>query len=353
MPSFNFRIALLWVMKKILDDFGHQRGMHCDTTSLKDMFAYAGHGLPEAALFGIGEGLSFFYWRSKNLKYPALGGRIKPLELDVRACRNLGVALTVRTSTSPKRAYDALKANLQNGVPSMIWADAFYLGYMNSDVHYGAHNIVVAGIDEDKDLVYVADRSHDGLIPLPISQLIDARASLHKPLPPKNRWLEFSFPSSVSVDEKLIMEAIGRNAMEMLNSGMRNLGVGGIYYFGNCIEYWKDHYSEMDIRETCRIARDAIEKNGTGGGLFRYMYADFLDYAYDVTGTDGLKAAADGYRQAGRMWTQTAKILGEISTCGCSSLTEAAQSVNTVAAKEHRLQTDLLCAANLSYRNKR
>ena len=172
----------------------------------------------------------------------------------------------------------------------MIWADAYYLGYLHSDVHYGAHNLVVAGIDEDKDVVYVADHMRDGLIELPISQLIDARASLYKPLPPKNRWLEFSFPSGVSVDEKLIMEAIGRNSMEMLNSSMRNLGVGGIYYFGNCIEYWKDHYSEKDIRETCRIAHDAIEKNGTGGGLFRYMYADFLDYAYGVTGIDRLES---------------------------------------------------------------
>ena len=60
-------------MKKILDDFGHQRGMHCDTTSLKDMFAYAGHGLPEAALFGLGEGLSFFYWRNKNQNIPPSG----------------------------------------------------------------------------------------------------------------------------------------------------------------------------------------------------------------------------------------------------------------------------------------
>ena len=340
-------------MKKILNDFGHQRGMHSDTTSLKDMFAYAGHDLPEAALFGLGEGLSFFYWRSKNVKYPALGGRIKPLELDVRACRNLGVALTVRTSTSPKRAYEALKTTLQNGVPSMIWADAYYLGYLHSGAHYGAHNLVVAGIDEDKDVVYVADHQRDGLIELPITQLIEARASLHKPLPPKNRWLEFTFPSRVSVDEKMIMEAIGRNAMEMLNSSMRNLGVGGIYYFGNCIEYWKDHYSEMDIRETCMIARDAIEKNGTGGGLFRYMYADFLDYAYGVTGIDRLKALADGYRQAGLLWTQTAKILGEISTCGCSSLTEAAQSVNVIAAKEHNLQSELLSAANLNYKHKR
>ena len=339
-------------MKKILDDFGHQRGMHCDTTSLKDVFAYAGHGLPEAALFGLGEGLSFFYWRSKNQKYPALGGRIKPLELDVRACRNLGVAMTVRTSTSPKRAYGALKATLQNGMPSMIWTDSYYLGYLHSDVHNGAYNLVVAGIDEDKDVVYVADHMRDGLIELPISQLIEARASLHKPLPPKNRWLEFSF-SGVSVDEKLIMGAIGRNAMEMLNSSMRNLGVGGIYYFGNCIEYWKDHYSEKDIRETCKIAYDAIEKNGTGGGLFRYMYADFLDYAHGVTGIDRLKAAADGYRQAGRMWTETAKIMDEISTCGCSSLTEAAQSVNMIAMKEHNLQSELLCTANLSCRNRR
>jgi hypothetical protein len=340
-------------MRKILTDFAHKRGMHCDTTSLCDVFTYAGHELPEAALFGLGEGLSFFYWRSKNIKYPVLGGRVKPLELDGRACRNLGVGLSVRASTSPRRAYDALKASLECGRPSMMCVDGYYLEYMRSKLHYGAHNIVVAGIDEDRDVVLVADRSHDGLLEVPISQLIDARASLHKPFPPRNRWFEFSFPSAIIVDKKLVMEVIGRNSLEMLNSGMRNLGVGGIYYFANCLEYWKDHYSEMEIRETCRIAHDAIENDGTGGGLFRYMYADFLDYAYGTTDIDALRDIGDGYRQAGRMWTQTAKLLKEISSCGCSSLTEAAQSVNAIAAKEHELQTGLLCAANLCCKSMR
>lgn len=340
-------------MRKILTDFAHQRGMHCDTASLRDVFAYAGHELPEAVLFGLGEGLSFFYWRSKNLKYPVLGGRVRPLELDDRICKNLGVKLSVRTSTSPKRAYDSMKAMLEKGQPVMMCADRYYLGYMRCDAHYGAHNIVVAGIDEPNDVAYVADHSHDGLLEVPIPQLIQARASTYKPFPPKNRWFELEFLDHSEPDKKAIMAIIGRNALEMLNANLRNLGVGGIYYFANCLEYWKVHYSRKEIQETSRIAYEAIENNGTGSGLFRYMYADFLDYAYNATGIDTLKDTADGYREAGRMWTQAAKILREVSSCGCSSLTEAAQSVNSIAMKEHELQTELLCAANLCCRNKK
>ncbi len=156
-------------MKKILDGFTHRRGMHCDTTALRDVFTYAGHEVPESALFGIGEGLGFFYWKSKNLKHPIIGGRIKPLELDRRVCRNLGVTLKINTSTSPKRAYETMRSMLEDNKPVMIRADIFYLPFRRFEHHCGVHNIVVAGLDEDSDTAYVADRIADGLIEMPIS----------------------------------------------------------------------------------------------------------------------------------------------------------------------------------------
>ncbi len=338
-------------MKKILDGFAHRRGMHCDTTALRDIFLHAGHGLPESAFFGIGEGLGFFYWNSKNLRHPVIGGRIKPLELDRRACRNLGVALNIKSSTSPRRAYRVMREMLGENRPVMVRADVYYLKYRRSSHHCGAHNIVVAGLDEERDVAYVADRIADGLIELPVSQLIDARASPHKPFPPRNTWFEFGMPEELRPDGKKLMGAIGMNAVEMLNSGVRSVGIGGIYYFASCLPRWKLDFSPGELKTACNAAYASIEANGTGGGLYRHMYAEFLEYARGVTGVNELEDIAGGYHRAGRMWAEAAKILKDVP-CGCASLSEATALVEDVAAKEHELLCELLCAASLCCKNK-
>jgi hypothetical protein len=346
-----FELPFYLLMKKILDGFAHKRGMHCDTTALRDMFAHSGHDIPESAFFGIGEGLGFFYWSSKNLKHPVIGGRIKPLEIDRRACRNLGVPLKIKTSTSPKRAYRIMKEMLGEGRPVMIRADIYYLKYRRSAHHCGAHNIVIAGLDEERDIAYVADRIADGLIEMPIHQLIEARDSSHKPFPPRNTWFEFGMPGELALDSKNIMGAIGMNAVEMLNSGVRSVGIGGIYYFASCLHRWKGDFSPRELKVACNAAYASIQANGTGGGLYRHMYAEFLEYARGVTGIGTLEEIAGGYHQAGRMWTQVAKILKDVP-CGCASLSEASDMAEEVAAKEHELLTELLCAANLCCKNK-
>lgn len=332
-------------MKKILEGFNHKRGMHCDTTALRDVFEYSGHKMSESSLFGLGEGLGFYYWKSKNLRHPIIGGRIRPLEIDRRACRNLGVALKLKTSTSPKRAYDAMRSMLDGDKPVMVHVDPFFLKYRKTRHHCGAYNLVVAGLDEESDTAYVADRIADGLIELPVSQLIDARASLHKPFPPRNLWLEFGFPDALAMDSKKLMGAIGMNAVEMLNSDVRNTGIGGIYYFASSLEQWKG-YNASDLKIACNAAYGSIQANGTGGGLYRHMYAEFLEYARGLTGVNELEDVAGGYHQAGQLWIEVAKILKDVP-CGCSSLSEASALIAEIAKKEHELLTELMCCANL------
>jgi hypothetical protein len=336
-------------MLKMPGSFAHEHGVHSDTTALRDVFAAAGHRFPEPFFFGIGEGLGFYYWNGRNLPRPTIGGRCSNLELDRRVCRKLGAGLVIKESSSAKRAQERMLALLAAGRPVMMHVDTHYLKFLRSDVHYGAHCVVVAGADEELSHALVADRSRDGLVEVPLAELAEARASRHKPFPPQNRWFEIDVPATIDVDPKLIMSAIGMNATEMLNSTIRNVGIGGIYYFSNCVRTWEDTFGGKALGGICREAQQAIDGDGTGGGCFRNLYADFLGYAAKATGEAALDEVADGYRRVGAQWSQLGKLLLEVE-CGCTSLTEASEQITAIAAKEHELQVALMTAANLCCR---
>jgi len=72
---------------KIIEDFKHYPGVHCESTALRDVFAYHGTELGEPMEFGLGEGLNLIYWKSKQMPFPFVGGRTKDLTSNL--CRNL------------------------------------------------------------------------------------------------------------------------------------------------------------------------------------------------------------------------------------------------------------------------
>lgn len=72
---------------KIIEGFRHYPGVHCESTALRDVFAYHGIELGELMVFGLGEVLSFIYWKSKQTPFPFVGGRTK--DSTGNLCRNL------------------------------------------------------------------------------------------------------------------------------------------------------------------------------------------------------------------------------------------------------------------------
>ena len=197
-PRFNFNNVYFMSMKHILRDFKHKKGVHSDTAALRDIFAFEGHRLPEELFFGLGEGLGFYYWNGRNLTRPMIGGRCGNLELDRRVCERLGAGLAIKESSSQKRARETLISLLEAGRPVMVHTDAYYLEFLRSNAHFGAHCLVVAGVDGDT--AYVADRSRDGLIEMSLDKLSEARSSRHKPFPPQNRWFEIDVPAPMEVN---------------------------------------------------------------------------------------------------------------------------------------------------------
>ncbi len=161
-----------------LATFQPQHGVHCETTTLRNMLHHAGAGISEAMLFGLGQGIDFQYWDAPDpgRGAPMLTGRIEPALLSRNACAALGVTLRESRSPDPESASAAATELLAAGHVVGVSVDIFHLDYFSSRSHFASHYIAVYGLDDS--LAHVVDTDQQGgAQTLPAESLRRARAS--------------------------------------------------------------------------------------------------------------------------------------------------------------------------------
>jgi hypothetical protein len=111
------------------------------------------------------------------------------------------------------RAYEALKTMISKDQPVMIHVDMPYLKYLGlpEQVHFGAHMVVVAGLDEDKCLAHIADNAFKSLQTTTLKELEDARSSPFKPFPAENKWIIFEFPTKLAPIGEAVKTSVTKN----------------------------------------------------------------------------------------------------------------------------------------------
>jgi len=306
-------------MNKQVTGFVHRVGVHCESSALRDIFEFHGFKFSEAMIFGLGSGLGFVYWHSKRGNkvllptYPFVGGRARDLYKNL--CSNLGVSVKVNKTSSKARAYEALKELISKDIPVMITVDMPQLKYLGlpEQAHFGGHCVVVAGLDEDKGVAYIADTMFKDLQTATLKELEEARSSTFKPFPPENKWVTFEFPEKLTSVEEAIRNAITKTTRLMLYPPIKNLGVKGIYHFANEIVKWPKLFppENEQLRQLYEMSYIMMEEDGTGGGLFRYLYSRFLKEAGELLNNKQLEELGDRYHQIGQKWTTIAKLIRE------------------------------------------
>jgi hypothetical protein len=289
----------------MLSAFKHFPTHHCVTGSLRHIYVYNGLDLSEEMLLGLGAGVSFSYWHFKG-QPPFLGGRggFKP-PLEEMIGQRTGVEVKMHTTTSLRKARQALLEMLQAGQPIMLACDMGFLPYFDfggEEYHFGGHTVVVCGYDAGRDEVLVADRDEQ-LHPVPMADLEQARASTFKPFPPKNLWYTFDFAHKrpPAVDE--VRQAILDMATAMLEPPIRNIGVKGIRKAAVEVARWPQKLDADGLRFALFNTYIFIAPTGgTGGGCFRYMLSRFLHEAADMAGEPRLADSAAEFRRVGDHW---------------------------------------------------
>jgi hypothetical protein len=300
--------------QKMIPGFKSLSTHHCITGSMRHIYAFHDHPISEEMLLGLGAGLGFIYWHMKG-SMPFLGGRAnvgRPGEegLETTAGRRTGVTVRRHHTSSSRVAEKALLELLEAGEPVMLMVDMGFLPYLAlpEDFHFGGHAVAVGGFDGESGMALVADRD-EALHPVSLADIAAARGSTFRPFPPRNTWFTFDFQDKRLPQPAEVYKAIGETCKTMLEGPISNLGVRGIRKAASKTLKWPGSMSKDALRMTCFNTYIFIDaEGGTGGGIFRYMYARFLDQAAEITGEDQLKKAGKDLKRIGDLWQEVAHI---------------------------------------------
>ncbi|MFG1912355.1 BtrH N-terminal domain-containing protein [Kribbella sp. NPDC048928] len=293
-------------------EFGTYPTHHCVTGSLKHVYDFHGYRISEELLLGLGSGLGFVYFHFKDTD-PFYGGRAnnagpRAEGLEKTAGRRTGVAIASHATASTRVAQAELRELLQAGEPVLVYLDMGFLPYFDlpAGYHFGGHVIVVAGYDSQTEQVLIADRDAE-LHPVDWDVLEKARGSTYRPFPPRHTWYTFNFDKARDPRPADVRAAITDVCDGMLTPPIANLGVRGIRKAIQETLRWPQVLDSDAIRRTCFNTALMIDaRGGTGGGIFRYMYARFLDEAAIITGEGRLSRLGDEMHSIGDLWEDVA-----------------------------------------------
>ncbi|WP_240812674.1 BtrH N-terminal domain-containing protein [Streptomyces sp. DASNCL29] len=314
-------------------------GRHCESTTLVNLLRQRDIDLSEPLVFGLGSGLSFGYWHTKKMPTPFIGGRIKPDRLTANIANSLGLRLTVRETSSLKRAREQLVAELDSGTVVGLKLDRFHLDYSTDRYRFAAHYVACIGHEDDR--FALVETRPLGLQWASGDALAHARGA-RGPMSSRNLSFTIDHPGGSLPDlGDIARQAIRATAEDFLNPPISNFGFRGMRKAADLMPDWMDN---LESPEEALIEISTImEDGGTGGGLFRTMWADFLTEAAELTDVPEFRDLSDAYRVVSRKWTDVAELLREAGTASSRGpVDHAAKLVRELAEEERQLMRRLM-----------
>jgi hypothetical protein len=298
------------------------------TTALRVLLAHAGVRHPqtgepfsEAMLFGLAGGIgigvfSFFYEKDAFASFFLAGRHLLHDHLAYlrRACERLGLRAEVRESGGTKLAERHLRELLAQG-PCVAWVDAAALPHRAVPAAYcfGAYHVVTVYRIEEPDTALVGDLA-DEPVAVPLAALAAARGRIKKD---KNRLLSVTgTPGAVDLGaalrEGLRACAAGLEGEGAPKSARGNFSLEALRVWGGRLhgskdkERWERVFAGGRLWRGLSSVYEYVEHHGTGGGLCRPLFAEFLAEAAAALGRPDLRALAERYAALGRAWHELA-----------------------------------------------
>lgn len=300
-------------------------GEHCETTATGNLLHAAGLPLSEPMMFGLGQGLSYGIFTFKGAPAPFIGGRTRPEQLTQDLASRLGLDVDVRTTRSARRAWANVADFVDRGVPVGVKLNMRLLDYDTTGADFAGHFVAAYGYDGER--VYVVDTRGQGGARVTSRASFEAARLWKGPMSSNALTWTIAAPHPIAVRSAL-PGAIAATAQAFLNPPIANFGVRGIRKTARVIRAWPQEYAAADLAGIGHL----MEHGGTGGGLFRRMYAAFLREAAGVLGDSSLLDVAEQFEVAAGLWSQVAAALEQVA--GPGSLGRAAGLLHEIADVE-------------------
>ncbi len=222
----------------------------------------------------------------------------------------LGVKTIVAESGGVKAALRNLSEVLASHQPAVVWCAPMRNSFLGWTGTCGMYSMVVHGMDEEKGEAYIGDRAPTSLT-IPLEELAWLR---NKVCSHKNRLLTVEPPRKLTaaVCKNAVLDGIKACVDEMFRPKMKTYGLPGLMEWSKAItspknqKGWPRIYPGGRMYLALRDTYDSIETAGTGGGLFRPMFVQFLEEAAELLGKKALVNCAKSYHQLATQWSQLA-----------------------------------------------
>ncbi|HEY3242506.1 MAG TPA: DUF4872 domain-containing protein [Phycisphaerae bacterium] len=313
----------------LVANYKHFGGKHWETAAIKNTLAHAGVLAPhtgepfsEALCLGIAGGIGAGYSFCPSYVGQGFGGGITIVGRTLSYATDaefyegffdrIGARTQITESTGPKAAYKNLRDALAAGNPVIVWCARFMLPYYGSDLHScSMYSLVVHGVDEGAGVAYLADRAATSLT-IALDDLEKARAQI---CAHNNRTLTFDAPAKLTSAglKDAVLEGIRACTQSLLKPKIKTFSLEGVQEWSKLItngkntKGWPKVYTGGKLYLALRDVYHSIETAGTGGSLYRNLYAEFLDEAGTITKQKGFSDAARHYRELGKAWSDLAE----------------------------------------------
>ncbi len=290
-------------------NFQHLQSAHCENGVTQSLLRNSGvHQITEPLAFGIGAGIFYVYVPFIKINNgPAIAFRTMPGHIFKRTCHALGIEVVRKKFNSKEEAQKVLDQALDAGNPVGCQVGVYYLPHFPKEYrfHFNAHNLIVYGKQQDQYLVSDPIMEHvTTLTPYELQRVRFAKGAFAP-----NGHLYYPKHKTVVNDQQIkaaIASGIEKSVHDMLHLIVPFVGVKGIRFMGRRIKKWRDRLGTKDAGLYLAQLVRMQEEIGTGGGGFRYIYAAFLQEAFEYHRQDELKEISKMFTDSGDRWRTAA-----------------------------------------------
>ncbi|MDY0014616.1 MAG: BtrH N-terminal domain-containing protein [Bacteroidales bacterium] len=291
--------------KIIIDNYPHQRGIHCETGSIKNMLKFHGYDISETLIFGIGSGYDFMHFPFRFFdghEIPIF--RSLSIQVLKKFSKRMGLDIGVHYFINKKNSMNKLDALLMKNIPVGLVAEVSRLPFFPlRERQFSGHHFVIFGKEGNEYIVGDTDPHFpdDAEQRITYEDLRNARFTKDILSPRGALFYIKSIPDSFDIEKGIIL-GLKNTCYNMLDIKLPYFGVKGIYFLSERIKKYPIVYGERYAWENIKFQIYISEEGGSGGSGFRYLFQNFLTEAATYLKDKELETFSNAMREIADTW---------------------------------------------------